>query len=786
MLTTADADLVRREPALPGLATLLDADAFAELLRVAVSGLATATVRPVYVRYKPGTRCLVSYELDVAGARVLAHASAYASARRVSGKAPASPDVPRPLGAPRVAIEEQRIVVSLFPEDSVLKSLGRLWASTADSRLLKKVLPGRPALWRGTLDVLAYKPGRRCVARLTGAHSARTILKAYTTSGFGRAWIGNKAFRSCGLMRVARLVGRSRRHHLLALEWLPGDRLADLIARGHADGDCLRRVGVALAMLHGQPGCGLSAHGRDAGREALEAVARGIGSLCPGLADRATRLAREIGSALARSSAESSAEDRPLHGDFYAQQVLVASETINVIDLDRASLGDPRADLANLAAHLECDALDGGLAPAAVPSLRTALLAGYQEVAPWPLAGSIDVHTAAALLRLAPRPFRTRQTDWPARTTAILDRAESLLADGTRAYRAGPRGVASLTLDPFNVLADRELSLSVAALDPAAVEQRLARLAPFRNGDRPAVRAIRVRRHKPGRRCLIEYDVAVARGEQPAQCQTVVAKVRAKGADTRTYDLACALWSDGFRDDSADGISVPEPLGLLPDLNMWLQRKSPGIPATMLLNQDSGREVGERAAEAIRKLHRSGVEAARRHGLEDELRILRNRLLAVSAQAPALRSRLDEIFDSCARCAASLPVAPTRGIHRDFHPDQLLVDADRAYLLDLDLYAEGDPALDAGNFLAHVTEHSLRAFGDPDRLSVCETALMERFLALDATASARAIEIYKTLSLARHIHISTLFPERRLFTERLVELCEARLGLSQRGPVSSV
>ena len=46
----------------------------------------------------------------------------------------------------------------------------------------------------------------------------------------------------------------------------------------------------------------------------------------------------------------------------------------------------------------------------------------------------------------------------------------------------------------------------------------------------------------------------------------------------------------------------------------------------------------------------------------------------------------------------------------------------RLYLLDFDLYCLGDPALDAGNFIAHVTEQSLRELGDATALAPVEEA----------------------------------------------------------------
>jgi len=535
----------------------------------------------------------------------------------------------------------------------------------------------------------------------------------------------------------------------------------------------VRRVGAALAMLHGHPGADLEGCGRETQQETLVAVARGIGVLRPELANRAEGLARDIAIRVEGFSTD----EGPIHGDFYPGQVLIASDAVNVIDLDRAGRGDPRVDLGNFIAHLECDALEGRIAPGVVASLADALMDGYEEAAHISCRSGIHAFIAAGLLGLAPRPFRTRDPEWAARTATILDCAESVLTSSAGLRRARS-AVPPVVSDPFDTLADRALSLPSEALDPAAMERRFSQLPTFRDGGRSVrLSAIRVNRHKSGRRCLIEYDLIVSRDDCPTRLETVVAKVRSKGADTRTYRLVQTLWRGGFNKDSADEISVPEPVGLLPELKMWVQRKAPGTPAIELLNDGTAVAVAGRAAAAICKLHESSASPARRHGTDDELRILRERLAEVAVETPSWRRRLDAIFEASVRVAKTLPAAKPRGIHRDFHPGQMLVDGEHIYLLDLDLYAAGDPALDVGNFLAHVTEHSLRAFADPDRLAACETALKDHFLASTPHVSARSIEIYKTLSLARHIHISRLFPARRAFTERILDVCEARLGL---------
>jgi hypothetical protein len=406
------------------------------------------------------------------------------------------------------------------------------------------------------------------------------------------------------------------------------------------------------------------------------------------------------------------------------------------------------------------------------------LIEGYEDAAPHACCRSgIHAFVAAGLLALAPHPFRVRDPEWPERIATILDRAESLVASNAGLRREHSGRSASVP-DSSTTLADRALSLSSEALDLAAMERRVSQLPAF-DDSRCSLRlsAVRVTRHKPGRRCLIEYDLTVSRDGCPPRAGTLVAKVRSKGADTRTYGLTQTLWRDGFNSDSADGVSVPEPVGLLADLKMWMQWKAPGTLVAQLLEDTRAVALAERAAVAICKLHNSGASPSRRHGTDDELRILRDRLDAVATETPRWRRRLDALFDASARFANTVPAVTPRGIHRDFHPGQMLVDGERVYLLDLDLYASGDPALDVGNFLAHLAEYSLRTFGDPERLAACEAALTDHFLESTPDISARSIEIYKTLSLARHIYISRLFLERQAFTERILDLCEARLSL---------
>lgn len=317
---------------------------------------------------------------------------------------------------------------------------------------------------------------------------------------------------------------------------------------------------------------------------------------------------------------------------------------------------------------------------------------------------------------------------------------------------------------------DAKMPFLPEALDPEQVQQQFSQsLAIAKNAQ---VQRIQLIRHKLGRRCLIEYDLR----DQQGKIMTLIGKIRAKGTDVRSYEVQQALYQSGFREDSADGIAVPEPLGVIPEWQMWIQRKVSGTVATQLLLEPNGSMLAKRIAEAAHKLHQSNVPARRRHTMSDELKILQERIPLVLQDHPQWQARLTRVLAACQQLGQITPEHKRCGIHRDFYPDQVIVSGDRIYLIDLDLYCESNPAIDVGNFIAHIKEQSLRIFGDPHRLMSCETALKERFMQLSGHELQTAIESYITLTLVRHIYISTQFPERRAFTEALLNLCEQRLA----------
>ncbi len=336
-----------------------------------------------------------------------------------------------------------------------------------------------------------------------------------------------------------------------------------------------------------------------------------------------------------------------------------------------------------------------------------------------------------------------------------------------------------ITIDPKTVLDDTSLTFLAPAFSPEVARNILLDCLEISSETKPDLELsqIQVLRHKLGRRCLIAYGLERRNGDRLTPIR-VLGKVRAKGFDKTTYHLQRHLFEVGFNPQSEDQIAVPKTLGAIPPWKMWLQTEVPGTPMTQRLLSTSGvlpLETMSHMADVVHKLHQTNLETSRCHTLDDELALLRDRLGRVTQLYPSWHERLQQLIGRCEEIATLIPCQPLVGIHRDYYPDQVLVQGDQFYLLDLDLYCRGNPNLDIGNFIGHLMELGLRCFGQVTYFQDYETAIAKRFLTISPHGNRIAIQAYSLLTLARHISISTQIAQRHSITQALLDLCEARM-----------
>ena len=754
MLSRDDARVVDRDRGLPGLRIVLDPERFAEWLRRNYREAGIREAHPRYLRYKPGTSCLMTYAVDWAGGSAVLAVKAYRPpAADKLAKAARLRAQRTPLGSAAVVSEDIALAATVLPYDLKIRKLRDLLGTTAEG-----VLDGLLPIHAGTphLRVLSYKPERRAVLRADGI-TPRAVVRVYSAREYATG-AGRRIVSQPPGVQLARTLAIHQRYPVTVTEWLDGDDGSIAFASA----DRAAAIGEVLARLHSAACTATWTRSADDERRQLHDVASGLSDLLPAHAARLNHLAGALGECLDPLSVPALT-----HGDFAARQVVFTARGAAMIDLDEAAAGHPATDIGSFLADIEYRVICGELEHVAGERSAAGFLDGYSRIRAVPT--GFEAYFSAHLLRLAPTPFRARVPDWQSRVEEVIARCESL---PWRPRVLVPIATGAAPIQPVAppAASDQEPDATMpwlgAALDPLRAT-RLFRDLGWSCPD-TRVRSASILRHKRGRRCLVRYDMS-------GPVATVFGKTRAKGLDLRTARLNERLYGEGFGAGSADGIEVPPFLGRVPPLRMWLQAAVSGESASDRLTRGDG-GVARRLAEAIAKVQRLGPLPERTHTIEDECRILEERLAACTDRHPEWRDRLARLFDGCEALRASLLDAPLVPAHRDFYPDQILVAGSRFVLLDFDLYALAHPALDAGNCIAHVIELGLRPDAARATLDEAALAMREAMAAALPGRMGRAIDVFTMLTLVRLIDIDDRLDHRRACVEPLLAVCEERLG----------
>lgn len=738
MLSLPDRDLTGRDPDLPGLSTLLDPEGIEALIEKEWPEVTAAAAEIFYLRYKPQTSCLAGYRVQLNGKpTILAIRARRADAADKIANHLRKASVSGTLGTGRTVLRDA-LTLAVYPNDHRLPALTCVGDRHRRAELLADVGFGPES----ELALLRYRPERRFVGKLTDPSGKCASVKLYRDGDYEQALANAWALRSDGPLSLPVVHGWSDRFNAIACSWVEGPPLSPSLASAE-------RIGQALSRLHFQRPQSLKKIEPATQARSVLMLAQHVARLWPPLAKQAQRVARHI----SRELDDDPGSQAALHGDFHLDQLIDAGDAVGIVDLDEAGFGAAEWDLGNIAGHLHVRQLD--VCPDQARSFSEALCDAYRASGGRASVEQVRLQTAHSIFRLAARPFRDRESDWPERIERILVLSEGIGGWPRRAISLPQKGDPALphlgeACDPHLALGHLDLT----ALGPGDWRIRSAQLM----------------RHKIGRRCVIEYELAEPSGSH----EVLIGKMRARGPDTRCFALQSELWRTRFGPRTVDGISVPEPVALVPQLSMWLQRKVQGLP----FGFGPGRASLEprRVAEAIAKLHRSNVAPVRRHGIADEIRILRERFEALIERRPDWRVRLEQLLESAGQlCLLAVPTR-MRPIHRDFYQDHLIVDGNAICIVDFDLLCLGDPAVDIGNFSAHLTELALRTQGDPERPGLWQQALKREYCRLGEAAPFN-IELYELLTLMRLVEIADRMVERRASAERLLHHVEQRVSM---------
>ena len=306
---------------------------------------------------------------------------------------------------------------------TVLPQLQELCEPTSASSVLSRAV-GRPVA-ATKVEIVRHKAGRRCTLRCEiGSGNEVVFVKTYARPRARDVHDRLRALHAAGVATPP-VLGWDPRARVVVLGGVQGRSIAPLIRAGDHDIGAL--AADVLYRLHSADVVLARHHHLDDELLPLQQRSESIARQAPELADSAHRCGE-----LALSGREQSWRwrSRPVHRDFYEDQVLAADDRLVLLDLDDAAMSEPALDVANFLAHLTLLSLRPGAPAAGSLAVARVFRRSYAARDPDLDPDLLAFLTGATLLRLA--DIHLTQAG-PALAARLLRRAERLLRARGRA-----------------------------------------------------------------------------------------------------------------------------------------------------------------------------------------------------------------------------------------------------------------------------------------------------------------------------------------------------------------
>jgi Phosphotransferase enzyme family len=182
----------------------------------------------------------------------------------------------------------------------------------------------------------------------------------------------------------------------------------------------------------------------------------------------------------------------------------------------------------------------------------------------------------------------------------------------------------------------------------------------------------------------------------------VIAKEFAGDTGAGTYAAMKALEAAEASGRDAAPLALPRALFYEPRLRTLALEPAPGRSYRELVREAGFTDHLRLVGGALAALHALDVPSLRAVTIDDHLaELVRPHPEALVAALPEHAQLVAGVLAGLRAGEGAIAYAPVP-VHRDFHLGQLFRDGDRVAVIDWDLVARGDPALDLGNFAVYL------------------------------------------------------------------------------------
>ncbi len=284
------------------------------------------------------------------------------------------------------------------------------------------------------------------------------------------------------------------------------------------------------------------------------------------------------------------------------------------------------------------------------------------------------------------------------------------------------------------------------------------------------IKQVEVLKYKVKRRAVLAY--------QSNTGERIIGKVFKDDRGEHLHQIQRYLWKSGFNVKARDRIMVAQALGYAPKMRMQVQGFVPGVTLEDYAVSHDIRPMMPRIGRALAKLHRTRIPIQPPFPMPTwtvahERESLHGTLERLEELCPEQMTTILPIYDSLIDKAHGLPtVKGYAPLHRDFYYSQVLIDGIDVYLIDFDLFAWGDPALDVANYVAHQHLLGLLQHNDWTAYTQASDLFLTSYLTDNPQPTAifqQQFEWYKAATIFRLLTVVQTRPNMQAHFETLLQ-----------------
>ena len=283
-----------------------------------------------------------------------------------------------------------------------------------------------------------------------------------------------------------------------------------------------------------------------------------------------------------------------------------------------------------------------------------------------------------------------------------------------------------------------------AVLNPAQLGEHLRQALPSQTEGLKEIQ-VRLLRHRVGKRCVVEITLVTREG---VLC--LIGKAYAKDRSD-VYQVMEEISRAGF--GPCEGLSIPEPAAYLQALQLLLQEKVEGRPATesFLSNNECERmAAAERCARWLAKFHALAYRVGASVHLGSHLLSIERWYCRLDSLGEPFAHKARELFRRLEGAASGLQPTEMCTIHGDYSHHQVIFARGRTVTCDWDSYRLADSSRDVARFIVSLQRLALSSLGSIRALDSAAEVFLNTYVAIHRLDLMKRLAFQKAAVCLEH------------------------------------